>query len=415
MTYEHLDPADDDNYTWGYSDVHFLTIVNAGMGVYLRLGGSSRDKTDFLPKDPDDPKWSTRWENFKAASLHIAEHYVDLVRTSDNDEQYRGPIVGVEIWNEPNNCNFWDLGQDLFVEYYVELLEELTAAYPGLPVGGPGFGWGVFPDGIPHVSECDDNPYWVKTFIDKVISFNTVSAELYRKPNFLSFHVYSADPAKFCTAAITYQNLAQYFWTELTNTYPKLGLQGMECHVSEWNTTASTKPDPNRGTGVGAAQLTGAWICMAAEGIDKAIFHRGLDETDKNGEMGGFGLLTYDGPDDGVTEAPHLKPIGEAFKLWQSFNSSDGPQFIITSSKPKDNFWYIARQSSTESAVILLSNTSNNTIPYRIRMSDSSRAVSASSMQIEQIDKDGNYSSFTPDNITIELPESTVHLVHVNS
>ena len=400
-----LAPEDDASYSWDASDVQFQAIVDAGMGVYLRIGGSALDGTSFLPRNPGTAGWETRWDNFQRVCKFIVRHYVEHSGAFDPDEGYAGPIVAVEIWNEPNNEKFWDLGEEYFAEFYINLLEALNSEFPGLPVGGPGVGWGAFRED----ADGDGKPDWVAGFIGRVVDCSGDAMAKYRSPSFFSWHIYSPDPDDYVQAAQAYADLITGFWRTL-DVNCGTTLQGMESHVSEWNTKAA--PDENRGTGVGAAQLTGGWIGLAGEGVNRATFHRGMDETDTSGDMGGYGLLTYS---DDEASSRQTKPIGEAFDLWSDFVAADGDRLRLTPSASPAGFYSLARAASTGDVVILLTNFGENEVKYQIQLPETETTLPASSLSIDEIDASGARRSYTPSSVPVVLPSNTVHLVRAGS
>ena len=162
------DPADPQSYDFRVGGAMWRAIVGGGFEPYLRLGDSYHNV-----RPPANARERTNWVR---AAVEVVRHY--------RQGQWNGfttPFRYVEIWNEPDNQQFWPKPRNAqeYLQLYVETARTLKQAFSDLQVGGPwltqmGF---LTPQG----------KAWVHDFLVYVKGHN---APL----DFFSWHLYSNDP-----------------------------------------------------------------------------------------------------------------------------------------------------------------------------------------------------------------------------
>lgn len=316
------DPANPQSYDFRESDRVWQAIVEGGFEPYLRLGDSWNNA-----KPPANAQERANWVR---AAVEVVRHY--------RQGQWNGfatPLRYVEIWNEPDNQQFWPkphTPQEYF-QLYVETAQALKQAFPDLLVGGPG----VTPAGAftPRGQE------WTRSFLAYVRQHN---APL----DFFSWHIYSNDPSGWISAA-------QFYRGELDT----FGFQATAMHVTEWNTDIHQIEDNRtemlalRTGGKGASILTAAWIAMQQSGIAVSTFYRGSDPSTDAVEF--YGLFYANG---------NPKRIALAFSLWSQMTAH--PQQVTASATPQTRLWLLAGQNEAGEIALLVANPSDTPVCYAV-------------------------------------------------
>lgn len=258
------DPASPAAYDFALSDRTFAAILKAGLEPYLRLGDSYNNVR--VPSHPDELK------NYSGAAVSMVQHYRQGALNG-----FRSTFRCVEIGNEPDNQHFWPGRYEDFFPYFVRTYKELKRRMPDLKVGGPGF----------VVAS-----YKIPALRPNVTRFLAYLKQNGVHPDFISFHLYSNDPAE-------YYDLVQFYRRETE----KQGLAPTELHISEWNTE---KGGAELRVGRKAAPyVTACWIALQQAGVDASYLFRGTDTNIDN--PGFYGIFFADGG---------KKPAAYAFHLW---------------------------------------------------------------------------------------------------
>lgn len=269
------DPSARESYAFtkpiGYegrtSDEVFASIVTNGFEPYFRLGDSYNNAK--APSPGDIP-------NLTAASVQILRHYRDGLW-----DGFRTAFRHVEIWNEPDNRQFWTQSPAVYDDFYVAAARAIRAAFPGLQVGGPGL--------TPAGCLAPQGRSWTRRFLDHV---RDTRAPL----DFFSWHMYSNDPRD-------YADCAAFYRAELD----ARGFAAVPMHVTEWNTEtrSGARSTDLRAKAEGAAINTGAWMAMQRAGVTESLFYRGPEPNPNTPEF--YGMFRADG---------RPKAVGLAAELW---------------------------------------------------------------------------------------------------
>jgi hypothetical protein len=335
------DPSDCANFTFADTDDRFQAILDAGLGVYFRMGES------FVP----DPRTLspivaiTDVQNWATAAVQVLRHYgaenwcptTGYVFTSSD-------IDYVEIWNEPNFDKFWDdsacegdadfsedngtgdcegtgfpdLETDRteeFVYFFETVFRAIKTEFPTMKVGGPGFF-------NPLVSSPNDKPY-VRDFL-RHMRKDEIALD------FVSWHIYTNDPNDVVDDA-------RFISNQLTDT-----LAGTESHLTEWNLDSDYAHLVD--TGVGAAIASAVMVgILTADDISMAFYYRGVGST-----WGLWGSGSY-------------RDSGTAAWLWKRFlepeETSNGPLDIAGVSFGDDGVVAYALQTTDGDVAMLLAST----------------------------------------------------------
>ncbi|MFZ6029206.1 MAG: GH39 family glycosyl hydrolase [Chloroflexota bacterium] len=340
------DPADPASYEFQASDAQWQAIVQGGFEPYFRLGDSWNNATP-----PANAAERANWVN---AAIAVVRHY-----RQGQWDGFTTPFRYVEIWNEPDNTQFWPHPHtpEAFNQLYVEAALALKQAFPDLIVGGPG----VTPAGAlaPHGQK------WVRAFLDAV---KQQGAPL----DFFSWHLYANEPSEWAGAA-------QFYRRELD----ERGFQAVAQHVTEWNTAVEQSNDKGpearalRTGGKGAAILTAAWIAMQQNGVTEALFYRGPDPS--------MNLTTFYGM---FYANGQPKRIAQAFPLWKQLAAH--PQQLTITATPETGLWLLAGQNESGEIALLVANPTQKVVRYRLV------GIESSSGTLLQIDDDGEHALSLP-------------------
>ncbi len=306
------DPSDPTNYVFADSDPRVEYIHNNGHEIFLRIGNSYTYGNP--PYNAAPPGNTNHWVE---AAKNVIRHY--------REGQWGGscyPIRYIEIWNEPDNTQFWRGTESAFFRFYAQAATTLKSEFPDLRIGGPGF-----------VPSC----YLMHTtYASNFLSYcqsNSVPLD------FLSWHLYSDVPSEFRDAGAYYRNLLDTH-----------GYSNAENCISEWQIETGGL----RANAVGAALVTAAWIALQDGEVDLAQLYRGQDP---NVGMDGFyGLLRADGS--------YKKPA-YAFKAWSQF--AHYPYRLSVSGSYTGLAVIAARAADARSLAVLLANCNSGAVTnYRL-------------------------------------------------
>lgn len=154
------------------------------------------------------------------------------------------PLRWIEVWNEPDQKNFWSSDIPTFAQFWAEAVPLVQERFPGIPVGGPGLaGW--------WSAQYDaEGRAWWEAILD-------ACAEKGTRPDFLSWHLYSGWGA----TALEEWRLAE----RLADLATDRGLPHPQTLITEWNagvpgglgTKGATNNDNHIGGARAAAVLCG--------------------------------------------------------------------------------------------------------------------------------------------------------------
>ncbi len=309
---QNADPADPSSYDFEASDRFFAAVLAGGFEPYLRLG-DSYNATDGYPKA--EPRAPTNPRNWVRAAVEVVRHYRDLAG---------GQLRYVEIWNEPDNTQFWDGDRRAFFSLFTDAAIALKTEFPDLKIGGPGL--------TPAGALSPQGQAFTRGLLDAAQARN---APL----DFFSWHMYSNDPDQ-------YRSAARFYRTELD----QHGYTAAESHITEWNTAdrdqaSGLSPETVRLGGQGAAILSAAWIALQDEGVAVSTFYRGPDPTLDLPTF--YGLFFADG---------RPKRSGLVFGLWAQLVAH--PERLPVIVDPGSGLWVIAgRNAAGELAVLMVNPT----------------------------------------------------------
>ena len=261
------DPALAASYDFRATDEYLAAVRATGAEIIYRLGESIEHQT--VKRHVHPPRDPVRWA---AVCAGIVRHY--------NEGWAGGFHFGIrywEIWNEPENRPVMWTGTDAqFLELYRVTAQALRKEFPGIRIGGPGFGYyGKFDGTDLKPSE------FCAAFLERC---RRESLPL----DFFSWHCYTDNPAELAARAGAVRRVLD-----------AQGFTKTESHLNEWNylpgnswTVLSREAAPElRQRGVeemagaaGGAFLVAALLELQAAPVDVANFY--------HGETGIFGLFT---------------------------------------------------------------------------------------------------------------------------
>jgi len=362
------DPNDPASFDFAASDAAFAAIVAGGLEPYLRIGDSWNNATP--------PANTHERANWVQAAVNVVRHYREGLWNG-----FEANIRYVEVWNEPDNPQFWPQPHTslAFYQLYEETARALKAAFPDLMVGGAGFS----PGGV----LTPRGQQFVRDFLDYVKSRNVPL-------NFLSWHLYANDPADFVDAAAFYQNLLDV-----------KGFTDVEMHVTEWNTStrnvSSDEAIALRTGARGAALLSAAWIELQNMGVDVATFYRGGDQGPDM--TSGHGLFYADG---------RPKKTVLAFALWAELAAH--PERLRLTASPAAALWGIAGQNEAGEIAVLVVNPYDTSTTYQFTEVNGQPLAQYTLRVSEVNDNTPTTQVFTPTTNIIAIGANTVHLALLN-
>ena len=351
------DPLLAQSYDFSRSDQVWRSITTGGFEPYFRLGDSYNNSTP--------PANALERANWVKASLEVLRHY-----RAGRWNGFNTPFRYFEIWNEPDNAQFWPRPHTP-VEYfqlYCDTALTIKNEFPDLKVGGPG----VTPAG----ALTPQGRKWTQDFLAFVRQSN---APL----DFFSWHMYSNSPQQYAEAAAFYRSsLDARGFTQTTK------------HITEWNTEIKRSQDSSADsvalrTGArGAAILTACWMELQNQSdLDVSTFYRGPDPDIKAPTF--YGLFYADG---------RPKSIASAFSLWSKMS---GYSTRLDIEMPQSSPLYVlaGRNGSGQTALLIANPGSQPIIPL-IGFSDGRQVgqislytVSGSNQQVQT----GSLSSPVPE------------------
>jgi xylan 1,4-beta-xylosidase len=360
-----LDPANPASYDFTASDKIWKAIIDGGFEPYFRLGDSYNNSTP--PANPAER------HNWVKAAVEVIRHY-----RQGKWNGFNTPFRYVEIWNEPDNQQFWPRPHTP-LEYFLLYGEAATVIkheFSGIMVGGPGI--------TPAGALTDRGQKWTQDFLDFA---REKSAPL----DFFSWHMYSNDPAQYVQAAKFYRSLLD-----------ARGFAQAELHITEWNTDIKHGSESNaesralRTGSKGAAILTAAWIGLQKNGIDVSTFYRGPDPDIKAPTF--YGMFYADGKP---------KHIALAFSLWSKMTQYPGELAINNSTNALP--WVLAGQDTSGKMAILIANTEDKSMTAGIEFADGSEAGKMSLYRVS--DSSNSVEEGNLDNPVLEIKSNTVQLL----
>ncbi|MDP3849138.1 MAG: hypothetical protein Q8Q59_01450 [Luteolibacter sp.] len=197
------DPALPANYNFAATDEYVASVRATGAEVMYRLGQSIEWQT--VKRHVHPPKDPVRWA---AACAGIIRHY--------NEGWANGFHYGIrnwEIWNEPENRPVMWTGDDArFLELYRVTSRLLRKEFPGIRIGGCGFG---------YYGKFDGKELAPSEF---VIAFLEMCRRDSLPLDFFSWHCYTNNPAETVARARAVRRLLDSY-----------GFTKAESHLNEWN------------------------------------------------------------------------------------------------------------------------------------------------------------------------------------
>ncbi|MBC7186442.1 MAG: hypothetical protein H5U38_05350, partial [Calditrichaeota bacterium] len=358
------DPSEPAAYDFAASDVMWRAIVDGGFEPYFRLGDSWNNA-----KPPANAQERANWVR---AAVEVVRHY--------REGKWNGfttPFRYVEIWNEPDNAQFWPPPRTRleFFQLFADAAKALKEAFPDLQVGGPA----VMQTGFMTAQGKE----WVRSFLS-YLKQNNVQLD------FFSWHLYSNEPNDWITGA-------RFYRSELD----AAGFSSATMHVTEWNTDIrfvdekSAEAFALRTGGKGAAILTAAWIAMQQEGISVATFYRGPDPAMDAPTF--YGMFYADG---------RPKLVARAFSLWAALTNY--PRRLAITATPATSMWMFAGQNEAGERALLIANPTGEAVSYAIS------GVDAGHLSLRQVDDtSADVQQPTVRDTVLSIPGYAVQLVRM--
>ncbi len=353
------DPAAAASYDFTHSDNVYRAILDGGFEPYLRIGDSYNNVRRI-----------SHLANWVQAAVQVVRHYQDPALWG------RAPLRHAEIYNEPDSPHFWRGTRLEFFELFAQTAKALKQAFPGLKVGGPGFAPSGFlaPQG--------------RSMSSGLVQYcRAQGIEL----DFLSFHVYTNNPADYAAAAAYYRNLLD-----------ANGYHATELHITEWNTENPGRADgdPHLRIGArGAALNTAAWIQLQDHKVAVSAFYRGNDTSPALPTF--YGLFFADG---------RPKPAAEAFALWAKMSAYS--RRVEASLTGAGQLHVLGGRKAAGELALLLANPASVATPWRVEGSSGPVGV----ITLHEISPDSNsVRRANLSSLAAEIPGHSVQLIEVKN
>jgi xylan 1,4-beta-xylosidase len=360
------DPSNPQSYNFTKSDQTWQAILNGGFEPYFRLGDSWNNA-----RPPANAQERANWVK---AAVEVLRHYRE-----GKWQGFTSKFRYVEIWNEPDNQQFWPkphTPQEYF-QLYLETATAIRQAFPELKIGGPAL--------TPAGALASQGKKWTQDFLDFVKQNN---APL----DFFSWHMYSNIPQQYADAAIFYRN-----------SLDTRGFSRTHTHITEWNTDIKRDSDNSaeslalRTGGKGATILTAAWIALQQNNVAESMFYRGPDPDIKAPTF--YGLFYADGKP---------KHIALAFSLWLKMTSY--PERLIINTSSSTSLWVLAGQNSVGEIALLIANPDDKTLKWGFNFADQRRtSYKISLFQVNDASEQTQTSAFS--NHVLEIGANTIQLL----
>ena len=260
-------PALPESYDFRATDEYIAATQATGAEIVYRLGESiEHQKVKRHVHPPRDP---ARWA---AVCAGIVRHY--------NEGWAGGFRYGIrywEIWNEPENRPVMWTGTDAqFLELYKVTAHTLRAEFPGIKIGGAGFG---------YYGKFDGRELQPSEFCGAFLDLCRIES---LPLDFFSWHCYTDNPAELTARARAVRRVLD-----------ARGFTKTESHLNEWNflpgnswDVLSRKATPETrqhaadqmAGSPGGTFLAASLIELQDAPVDVCNFY--------HGETGGFGLFT---------------------------------------------------------------------------------------------------------------------------
>lgn len=319
---QNADPANPSSYNFAESDRAYDAILKGGFELYLRVGNSYGNSQKVTNRD------------------NLVKAIVEVVRHFNDDKRWGKKLRYVEIWNEPDNKQFWLNDRAEFAPFFVQAAKAIKTALPEVKVGGPGFtpAGALSPQGQQFTNDLLNQLQKEKVQID-----------------FFSWHVYSNDPQDYATAAVFYREALD-----------KHGYTKTESHISEWNTDTFDRSQPGgkvevpdavvlRASAKASAFTTAAWIVLQQKKVDVSTFYRGPDPDINAPQF--YGIFYADGKP---------KPTALAFRLWAKMAAHPTRLALTMNGGDPKSVWTLAGQNASGEIAILIANISDKPSSWQI-------------------------------------------------
>jgi hypothetical protein len=361
-------PAVPESYNFKTTDEVFKAIINGGFTPFIRIGDSYSNARS--------PASEQERSNLVAAACEQIRHFRSLPDSREKYSHY------VEIGNEPETKQFWPAGFEDYLLFYKETYTALKRNFPGIKIGGPGFVIASY-----KIPQARSNVHRFLAFLKN----NNIT------PDFVSFHIYSNNPAEYYDAVNFYRNACQQ--TGITNT---------ALYVTEWNTG---KDNTEFRLGQKAAPyLTANWIALQEANADAAFFYRGTDTSSKFALF--FGMFHADG---------RPKPAAKAFELWSEFSKCSRKKSVQTGISLLDNapqlsgnlkpLWLLAGEESPKKLMFLISNIGEQTLTCTLQLPNQPKIVAITEIHGQQ----SEVNTYTQNSAVLTIKPLSVQLVRLNT
>ncbi len=337
---QNADPANPASYNFTASDAVFEKILAGFFEPCLRLGDSYSAQPGYPPAVPRRP---INQDNWVRAAVEVVRHYDDAARWKGR------PLRTVEIWNEPDNRQFWDGTVDEFASLFVKAAKALKQEFPHLLIGGPGYS--------PFATVAPQGQAQPRNLI-AAMKREGVSVD------YFSFHIYSNDP-------VVYRTSARFLRGELDAN----GFSAVPLAITEWNTETRNLPRSEaialRTGGRGAAIVSAVQVVLQEEGLVESHVYRGPDPSPSAPEF--YGIFYSDG---------RPKRSALALSLWKRL--ADHPERLaLTNSRASGPVLYaVAGRDSSGDISVLVANPSTGSGTVRLLMPGAS---SISCVRVDEI------------------------------
>ena len=372
------------NYNWPLADVQFQSYLTHGFEPLLRLGGEAEN--EVKPYEAAGPQNADEEANWISAATQMVSRY-------DNWDGEPGQLQWVQLWTEFPNADHWDRDNAAFIDFWLTAAQAITTAQPAVSLGGPGFSpevTGAVVSGTGGVAR----------------ELLTASYEAGYRPAWVGWHLYSDDPTDFFEAARAWRQLL-----EGKGAFADVPWKGdaffadTKLAVDAYGTATVMEKKQ------AAATLTGAWIALQHQDVERAYLDRCGDRFSDPADPTAL-------PERGLFFGTGAyKRAAHVVRLWRRV-ADDYPHKLATDAFTTTfvgaRLWHLAAESDAGVRAILVANAGDTDLSWTTAFGTGAKAVADhSEVTIFTVDNilDGKNGAAWAGGTAVTTPAQTVQLV----
>ena len=254
------DENDQASYDFAFTDAYLKPLVEAGCGIFYRLGVTIENNWKIKAYNIYPPKDFAKWAR---VCEHVVRHYNEGWANG-----FRWDIKYWEIWNEPENPAMWQGTKEQFFDLYRIAANHLKRSFPGIKVGGYS-ACGFYAADDARLRERDAYYRSFVTWFEDFCRY-VQSPETKAPLDFFAWHIYVTQ----VTSVDRIATHAEY----VRRTLDAAGLTGAESILSEWNVFREKDLVPWNvlKSHVSGANVAAAFCRMQTAPVDMATYYDAL-------------------------------------------------------------------------------------------------------------------------------------------